>query len=330
MTHIACVVPVLNEFGNVDELINRLVKTLSSITLDFRVVIVDDGSSDHTWQKVSAHTHIDGRVCGIRLSRNFGQHTAITAGLEAVDADWTVVMDGDLQDRPEVILELYAKAQEGHPVVFVERVDRPEGKLYMAMQSIFYRTLRGLTGTNYNGAHGNFSIISRDVLNRYKEFSESGRFYGGLVDWLGFPRTSIEAKHGERFAGQPSYNLLKRFRFAKNIVLSFSTKPLDLTLSFGLLVTACSLLFGFIILMRALFFGYSVEGWASLMVSIYFIGGVQMVMIGMVGIYVGRISDEVKLRPSYVVSERLGFDISSEEQIFSDQSSNYTSISAAE
>ncbi|MEM6739512.1 MAG: glycosyltransferase [Pseudomonadota bacterium] len=305
MTHIACVVPVLNEAPNIDELVTRLSAALEGISPDHQILIVDDGSRDETWPRLKAHAARDPRIEGIRLSRNFGQHTAITAGLDAADADWVVVLDGDLQDRPEVIPDLYAKAQEGHDVVFVEREDRPEGKLYMAAQRLFYRTLRGLTDTAYDGAHGNFSIISRTVLTRYQELSEGGRFYGGLVDWLGFERVGIRAKHGARFAGAPSYNLFKRLRFAKNIVLSFSTKPLDLTLSIGLVVTVAALLFGCVILFRAFFFGYAIEGWASIMVSIYFLGGVQMVMIGMVGLYVGRISEEVKRRPGYVTRERL-------------------------
>lgn len=303
MTHITAVAPVLNEALNVAELTGRLRQALGQITDDFSIIIVDDGSTDGTWDRLQELSQDDPRITGIRLSRNFGQHTAITAGLDAADADWVVVLDGDLQDRPEVIPELYAKAMEGHQVVFVERMNRSEGKLYLTAQKVFYSTLRWLTGTEYNGAHGNFSIISRSVLDEYKGLSESGRFYGGLVDWLGFEPASIAAEHGERFAGRPSYNLLKRFQFAKTIILSFSTRPLDLTLAIGLFVTIGALLMGGWILLKALFFGYAIQGWASLMVSIYFLGGVQMVMIGMVGLYVGRISDEVKRRPNYVTRQ---------------------------
>lgn len=305
MTHITAVVPVLNEEPNIPELVRRLKEGLGAVSEDFAVMIVDDGSKDGTWAALQKEAQDDPRVGGLRFSRNFGQHTAITAGLEAVDSDWTVVLDGDLQDRPEVIPELYHKAQEGYDCVFVERQDRPESKIYMAGQKLFYSVLRKLTDSAYDGTHGNFSIISRDVLTNYQSLSEGGRFYGGLVDWLGFSRASIKAKHGERFAGTPSYNILKRFKFAKEIVLSFSTRPLDLTLGIGLAVTASALLFGFIIFIRALFFGYATEGWASIMVSIYFLGGVQMVMIGMVGLYVGRISDEVKNRPGFIASEKI-------------------------
>ncbi|MEQ9040546.1 MAG: glycosyltransferase family 2 protein [Silicimonas sp.] len=305
MAHITAVAPVLNEELNVKELVSRLATALSQITPDYAILIVDDGSTDGTWERLQSMASDNPRVGGVRFSRNFGQHAAITAGIEATDSDWVVVLDGDLQDRPEVIPDLYEKAQEGYDCVFVERMDRPESKLYLLGQRIFYGTLRSLTRGNYDGAHGNFSIISRRVVDAYKTLGEGARFYGGLVDWLGFSRTSIQARHGERFAGTPSYDFLKRFQFAKQIVLSFSTRPLDLMLIFGLLVTIVAFAFGLLILLRALFSDYAVQGWASLMVSIFFIGGVQISLVGMVGLYVGRIYEEVKGRPRHVVAESL-------------------------
>ena len=306
MKHITAVAPVFNEEANVQELADRLAASLGKVSVDYEIILVDDGSSDATWANIVGATKKDARVRGLRLSRNFGQHTAITAGLEAADAEWVVVLDGDLQDRPEVIPELYAKAAEGHDVVFVNREHRPDGQLYLLGQRIFYKSLRFLTGTDYNPAHGNFSIISRKVLDRYKDISERDRFYGGLVEWLGFRRATLNAKHGFRFAGHTSYNLFRRLRFAKNIILSFSTRPLYIALALGCVVTAFSFFYGLIVLFRALFYGYSVEGWPSIMVSIYFLGGVQMLMIGMNGLYIGRISDEIKQRPLYIVSETAG------------------------
>lgn len=305
MAHITAVAPVLNEELNVKELVTRIAAALSDLTPDYAILIVDDGSTDSTWERLQAMADEDPRVGGVRFSRNFGQHAAITAGIEACDSDWVIVMDGDLQDRPEVIPDLYAKANEGWDSVFVERQDRPESGLYLLGQKLFYSTLRSLTEGNYDGAHGNFSIISRRVADAYKELGEGARFYGGLVDWLGFSRTAIQAKHGERFAGTPSYNLMKRIRFAKSIVLSFSTRPLDLMLAFGLFVTVVAFAFGLLVLIRALFFDYAVQGWASLMVSLFFIGGVQISLVGMVGLYVGRIYEEVKGRPRHVIAENI-------------------------
>lgn len=301
--HIVAVAPVFDEQENVSELVRRLGVAMSVVSEDYRIVLVDDGSSDATWSKIMASAQENARVLGLRLSRNFGQHVAIAAGLKAVDADWTVVLDGDLQDRPEVIPELYEKAQQGHDVVFVARESRPESALYKLVQGVFYKTLRTMTGTDYNPAHGNFSIISRTVLLELNKVTENDRFYGGLVEWLGFRRATLKAKHGERFAGVTSYSLLSRIKFAKNIILSFSIRPLYAAVIFGAVVTALSFVFGLVILFKALFFGYEVQGWPSMMVSIYFVGGVQMLMIGMNGLYVGRIAEEVKNRPLYVVAD---------------------------
>lgn len=300
--HIAAVAPVFNEQENIAELIRRLGEALGAVSVNYRIVLVDDGSSDTTWQKIAASAKQDPRVLGLRLSRNFGQHVAIAAGLKAVDADWAVVLDGDLQDRPEVIPDLYEKAQQGHDVVFVARESRPESAAYKLAQGVFYKTLRAMTGTDYDPAHGNFSIISRKVLTALNKVTEKDRFYGGLVEWLGFKRVTIKAKHGDRFGGVTSYSLLSRIKFAKNIILSFSIRPLYAALIFGAIVTALSFGFGIVILFKALFFGYEVQGWPSVMVSIYFVGGVQMVMVGMNGLYVGRIAEEVKRRPLYIVA----------------------------
>lgn len=297
MKHIAAIAPVFNEQENVPELVNRLATALGEVSQDYQIVLVDDGSRDRTWQEIEKQAASDPRVFGVKLNRNFGQHIAIAAGLKAVDAEWTVVLDGDLQDRPEVIPELYEMAQQGHDVVFVAREQRPESKAYQFGQSIFYKTLRALTGTDYDPAHGNFSIISRSVLTELNKITEQDRFYGGLIEWLGFERVTLKAKHGERHAGETSYSLLSRIKFARNIILSFSIRPLYAALIFGAIVTFFSFLYGMIILMKALLFGYSVEGWASMMVSIYFVGGVQMLMIGMNGLYVGRIAESVKNRP---------------------------------
>jgi dolichol-phosphate mannosyltransferase len=306
MHHITAIAPVYNEEANVQELVDRLAASLKKVSENYGLILVDDGSADGTWAKIVTASETEPRLKGLRLSRNFGQHTAITAGLDAADAEWVIVLDGDLQDRPEVIPELYAKAGEGNDVVFVAREDRPESRIYQFAQKIFYTALRTLTGTDYNPAHGNFSIISRSVLERYKEISEGQRFYGGLIEWLGFRRATLSAQHGVRFAGDTSYNFLRRLRFAKNIIVSFSNRPLYAALAMGTIVTLFSFCFGIVILFRALFFGYSVEGWPSLMVSIYFLGGVQMLMIGMNGLYIGRVSEEVKRRPLYVLSETAG------------------------
>ena len=306
MTYIQAVVPLLNEQAIVPVLVERLSEALRQVSDDYGIILVDDGSSDATWAEIQAAAEREPNLTGLRFSRNFGQHVAITAGLEAADADWVVVMDGDLQDRPEVIPELHAKVQQGYDVAFVARQERPEGLVYRLCQRLFYSTLRFLSRSDYDPAHGNFSIISRRVLMAYKSLEEGSRFYGGLVSWLGFRSTTLPARHGERLSGAPSYDFFKRFRLAKDITLAFSVRPLYAAIFVGVLSTLFSFVFGSIIIVRALLSDVSVEGWASLMVSIYFVGGIIMTLIGMNSLYLGKVYNEIQRRPLYVVAERAG------------------------
>lgn len=306
MPYIQAVVPVMNEETIIPVLAERLAAALRQVSDDYGIILVDDGSSDATWAAIQAAAERDSNLTGLRFSRNFGQHVAITAGLEAADADWVVVMDGDLQDRPEVIPELHAKAQEGFDVVFVARQARPEALLYKLCQRAFYSTLRVLARSDYDPAHGNFSIISRRVLAAYRSLEEGTRFYGGLVSWLGFPSTTLPAAHGERLSGKPAYNFGKRFKLAKDIILAFSIRPLYAAICVGIVSTLFSFVFGSIIIIRAIFADVSVEGWASLMVSIYFVGGVIMTLIGMNSLYIGKVYSEIQRRPLYVVAETAG------------------------
>jgi polyisoprenyl-phosphate glycosyltransferase len=307
MARISVVAPIFREEQTLKELYRRLKEVLSTITQDFEIVLVSDGGGDRSWDIIRELAAMDERVKGLMFTRNFGQHVAISAGLDACDGDWVVVMDGDLQDRPEVIPELFAKAQEGYEVVFVQRIDRPESAAYQFAARMFYKLFKLLANTSYDPKHGNFSIISRRVVEQYRAMGESMRFYGGIIDWLGFPRTSIQATHGQRFAGQPGYNLRKRLLLAYQIILAHSDRPLHVSIVFGFIISVWSGLSGLWIILRALFIKeYSVVGWASLIVSIFFMGGIILMVLGILGIYVGKIFNETKGRPLYVVGDRVG------------------------
>ena len=307
MAHISVVVPVFREEAVLHELCSRLQGALSQVSDDFEVILVEDGSGDRSWDIIRQLSAEDRRIKGIKLSRNFGQHYAITAGLDACDGDWVVVMDGDLQDLPEVIPQLYAKAQEGHDVVFVARQNRPENFIYRLIQRSFYKTFQYLAKTRYDPAHGNFSIISRRVVEDFRDLTENLRFYGGIVNWLGYDQASLPAQHGERFAGETTYTLGKRLRLAVDMILAHSDRPLRFSIGLGLVMSALSFTYGIYILVRALFSDFSVEGWASLIVSIYFTGGIILVVLGVMGVYIGKIFNELKQRPLYVVADRVGF-----------------------
>jgi len=308
MAKISVVSPIFREEETLHELYRRLHTVLSAITDDFEIVLVSDGGRDRSWDIICELSAVDPRVKGIKFTRNFGQHLAISAGLDLCDGDRVVVMDGDLQDRPEVIPELWAKAEQGYDVVFVARVDRPESGTYRLSVRLFYKIFKLLANTDYDPAHGNFSMISRRVVEYYRSMSESFRFYGGIVDWLGFQRASIPAMHGSRFAGRPGYTLSRRLRFAWQIILAYSDRPLHISILFGLVISlSAGTIGGYMVLRALLFEHYSVEGWTSLMVSVFFMGGIILMVQGIMGVYIGRIFNELKRRPLYVVQEKVGF-----------------------
>jgi dolichol-phosphate mannosyltransferase len=214
-------------------------------------------------------------------------------------------MDGDLQDRPEVIPDLYQKSQEGYDVVFVSRKNRPEKLPYKILQKIFYGLLKVLSGLNFDSSQANFSILNRKVVEAFKTFPENARFYGSTIMWLGFNRSKIFADHGKRLSGKPSYTLKKRLRLASDIILSFSERPLKFAIGVGIIISTISIVAAVWIIYAAFTWGYSVTGWTSLIFSIFFFSGVILVFLGIIGIYLGRVFQEVKRRPLYVVSERL-------------------------
>ena len=307
MTNISIVIPVLNEEKLIAELVKRVTKNVEVIDSKYEVIIVDDGSSDQTWQSIQQHCQKNPRVKGLKLSKNFGHHYAITAGLDYSEGEWIVVMDGDLQDRPEVIPDLYKKAREGFDVVFVSRSNRPESFYYKSLQKIFYFLLRTLSGIDFDSRQANFSIINRKVVEAFKKFPENARFYGSTIKWLGFKRTYIEASHGERFTGKPSYTLKKRVNLALDIILSFSDRPLKFAIGIGIFMSTLSFSMILWIVIGVFNWGFTQVGWPSLMAVILLIGGVVLIVLGIIGTYIGRIFREVKNRPLYVIDEKVNY-----------------------
>jgi glycosyltransferase involved in cell wall biosynthesis len=303
MTHLSVVVPVYNESSLIKELIHQIKSSVKSLTEDFEIILVDDGSQDETWNFIEHEANQEKRIKGIKFSRNFGHHYAITAGLHNSKGEWVVVMDGDLQDRPEVIPDLYNKAQTGFDVVFVSRQNRPERLYYRLAQKIFYWTLRTLSGIDFDSRQANFSIINRKVVEAFKNFPENARFYGSTIKWLGFKRSFILADHGTRHSGKPSYTLKKRIKLASDIILSFSERPLKFAIGLGLLISTISILLALWIVYGTFKWGYTVTGWSSGIVSILFSSGIILTVLGIIGIYLGRIFQEVKGRPLFIISE---------------------------
>ena len=304
MPEISVVAPVYNQRAEtLIELVRRLSESVSTITYDFEIVLVDDGSVNDAWLTINDIAGANSKVRGYHLARNFGQHVAITAGLDHANGNWVVVMDADLQDRPEVIPELYANAQQGYDVVFVNRAKRPESFVYRMVAAFFYLILNALSGQDYNRLQGNFSIVSANAVRAFRLLREPGRFYGGMLRWVGFRHGSITSSHAAPDAGQTSYSLGKRIRFALNLIVSFSTRLLYISILIGLVMAVISFVMGGYIIIQKIFYpGYPLQGWPSVMTAIFFTAGVTNVAIGLTGIYIGQILQQTKGRPVYVVA----------------------------
>lgn len=304
MPLLSIVIPVYKAEGCLEELYRRLKGSLEIITKDFEIILVEDCGGDRSWDIIQGLAHRDVRIKGIQFSRNFGQHYGITAGLDICQGEWVVVMDCDLQDRPEEIPKLYAKAIEGFDVVLASRGIRNDPFHKRLSSKIFYRVFSWLADIPYDGNAGNFRIVSRKVIEQYCLFKEQLRFFGGIITWLGFPTTAVLVTHDERFAGQSTYNYRKLFKLASETIVAYSDKPLRLSIRFGFLMATLSLCFGASIVYRALRYGIPVMGWSSLIVSVYFLGGLIIAILGVIGIYLGKTFDESKRRPLYVVSRK--------------------------
>ncbi|NIM10827.1 MAG: glycosyltransferase [Candidatus Aminicenantes bacterium] len=303
---ISVVIPVYKNERFIDELVSRLQVTLTTITNDFEIIFVNDGSPDNSWELIKGNAVNDPRVTGIRFARNFGQHTAITAGVDYCSGHWLVVMDGDLQDRPEEITKLYQKAREGYDVVFARRQVRKDKFFKKITSKLFYKILDRLVDGRTDPTVANFGIYSRKVVDYFKKMRERSRLFPLFIRWLGFKTAYVVVKHGERTSGKSAYNFSKKIKLALDTIISMSNKPLSLSIKLGFIIALISFLYGLILVIRYLGWGIPVLGWTSMMVSIYFLGGLLLSMAGILGLYIGKIFDEVKNRPLYVIDDIVG------------------------
>lgn len=300
--HLSVVIPVYKAEDCIEELYCRLKSALEKIRPDFEIFLVEDCGGDNSWRIIEKLAAADSRVRGIQFSRNFGQHYGITAGLDHCQGEWVVVMDCDLQDRPEDIPRLYAKAQEGYDIVLARRCGRQDPLVKRISSWMFYRLFRYLADIDYDGRSGNFRIISRKVVINFTKFGEQLRFFGGMVQWMGFKTASIDVDHAERFKGHSSYTFRKLRKLAIDTIIAYSDKPLRMAVRFGFVMAFLALCYGTFILFHSLLYGSPIVGWSSLFVSLYFIGGVIISILGIIGIYLGKTFDEAKKRPLYIVN----------------------------
>ena len=303
MPHVSVVIPVYQAEACLRELYERLLAALKAITHDFEIVLVEDCGGDGSWHIITELAQADSRVKGLQFSRNFGQHYGITAGLDHCDGDWVVVMDCDLQDRPEEIGRLYAKAREGYDVVLARRGRRNDPWTKRAMSWAFYKLFSYLADINYDGDAGNYRILSRRVVDQCRLMREQLRFFGGLIDWMGFPTASIEVAHAASHDGTSTYTYRKLWKLATDTIIAYSDKPLRLSVRFGFLMSVLAFAFGAYTIWKSLVYGSPVQGWSSVIVSLYFIGGAIISILGIIGIYLGKTFTETKKRPLYIVAE---------------------------
>ncbi len=298
---ISVVVPSYGCESCLPSLYEQLVPVLEVISPAFEIVLVDDHSPQGDWGVIASLAKKDPRVRGVKLTRNFGQHSAIAAGLQHAEGQWVVVMDCDLQDRPEEIARLYAKALEGFDCVFARRVGRADPAGKVVASKVFHLLSGRFGGRREDPTVGNFSIISRRVVLELRKFREGRRNYGTQVSWLGFPTGVIDVEHGERHSGKSSYSILKGLRHAAATVLSQSTRPLYASAVLGLVMAVGAAIIAIYLVTRKLTVGYGVEGWTSVIVSLFFLFGILFLNMGVLGLYLGSVFNEVKGRPPFVV-----------------------------
>ncbi|GFO73742.1 polyisoprenyl-phosphate glycosyltransferase [Bathymodiolus japonicus methanotrophic gill symbiont] len=306
---LSLVIPCYNEEQVIAETVSRLNNFCAELTdLEVELIFIDDGSQDNTLAILRDHAAQDPRIKVICFARNFGHQIAVTAGMDAAKGDAVVLIDADLQDPPEVIHQMIAKWREGYDVVYGTRTARKGESIFKRSSARgFYRLLNKLSDVPIPLDTGDFRLMTQPIVDSLKAMPERDRFVRGMVSWVGFKQIAIPYQRAERFAGKSKYPLRKMLRFATDGILSFSTKPLQMSIALGML--AAFIAMGGIVYAIAMriFTDIWVEGWTALMIAILFLGGVQLICVGILGEYIGRIYNEVKQRPLYIVEEYLGF-----------------------
>lgn len=306
-THLAVIVPVYNSLKTLSELIERLEATLTAITADYQIVLVDDCGPQPVWPVIESHAKRDSRIVGIRLSRNFGQHAAITTGIRFARADWYVVMDCDLQDRPEGISDLYRAAIEGgHDSVLAVRADEQVQRRKKLGSRVFNFILNRLADIPVSTDVGNFRIFNRKMAEAYDLYQEQMRLFPALMSHLGFDIGRVDVARPARAEGKSGYSFAKLLELGFDSIVSNTIKPVYFMATFGFLVSAAAFIYTLVLIIRKLAFDITAEGWASTMAAILMLGGIQIFAISFVGIYVGKVFFEVKKRPVAIIRDVTG------------------------
>jgi dolichol-phosphate mannosyltransferase len=297
--------PVYRAEKIIPTLVKRIEDSISQITSNYEIILVEDCGPDNSWAAIESIAKTNLRVKGIKLSRNFGQHYAITAGLDQCKGDWIVVMDCDLQDQPEEIINLYAKAKEGFDIVLARRAQRKDGFFKRFFSAAFYKTLSYLTGSEQDETVANFGIYNKKVIDAVVTMRESIRYFPTMIKWVGFESAKIDVVHDSREEGESSYDFKKLLKLALEIILAFSDKPLRLMIKIGLIISLVSVIIAIDAIYSWLNEDISVLGYTSIIVSIWLLSGIIISTLGLVGLYVGKTFEGVKNRPIYLIQKKI-------------------------
>ena len=302
---ISIVSPVYRAEKILPILVSEINLVMERIGEDYEIILVDDRSPDNSWEVMKVLSSQNSKIKSIRLSRNFGQHSAIFAGLTKTKGDWVVVMDCDMQDQPKEIAKLYKKALEGYDIVLGQRENRKDKFLKKLSSKLFYKVFNYLSGGQFNNEIGNFGIYKKKVINSILNINDYIRFFPLFINWVGFKSTSIPIEHSSREEGKSSYSISRLLKLAFNVIISFSDKPLRLFINFGLGISILSFILGIYYLYLAVTHRITQPGFSSLILSIWFLSGIIISCIGIVGVYLGKTFDQAKNRPTFIIDEEL-------------------------
>ena len=306
---LSIIIPIYNEEDNLDYLFERLESVLENLNTNYEIICINDGSKDNSLEALKKHNLRNPHIKVVNFSRNFGKEVALSAGLDYSSGAAAIPIDADLQDPPELIEQLVAKWQEGYDVVYATRRVRDEGWFKNFTASGFYRVISKISKTQIPANTGDFRLIDRRVIEALKQMPERNRFMKGMFAWVGFKQTSVFFDRPQRYKGSTSWNYWKLWNFAIDGITSFSSVPLKIWTYVGLLISFFAFIYASFLIIRIILRGYiDVPGYASTLVIILFFGGIQLITLGVIGEYLGRVYEEVKARPLYFVRDSYGFD----------------------
>lgn len=301
--YLSIVSPVYRAAEIVEKLVSEIHLSVKTITDDYEIILVEDGSPDNSWSKIEAICKTDSKVKGIKLSRNFGQHPAIMAGLSKATGNWIVVMDCDLQDQPKEIIKLYQKANEGYDIVLASRHHRLDGFYKKLSSRVFYKIFNYLAGIEINSSIANFGIYKKKAIDSVLNIKDAIKFFPLFVNWVGYKSIAIPIEHREREAGESSYNIGKLIKLAFDVIISFSDRPLRIFAGFGGIISLLSVFSGIYYMIKYFLGEITEPGYASIIISIWFLSGIIISCIGITGVYLGKTFNQVKNRPVFIIDE---------------------------